>query len=209
MSENFTFPKLPGTCKGSLQVGGFLGLALMVSACSVNKLEDVMGPGPNAQQAATPIAAKSPPATAPPLSLAAPPADLSIPQSAKAVSEAESLISAEPTLGTRVLPEEGAPSPLLAAEEDQTKFSPTSPWRAILNIDGIDATNAEGTTCSGRYGSDKQQVSVGLKVFLACSDGGTGVLQILSLQPNAMRGSLKIGNSQFGVALEKLKQPTG
>ena len=58
-------------------------------------------------------------------------------------------------------------------------------------------------------GSDKQQVAVGLKVLLACSDGGTGVLQILSLQPNAMQGNLKIGTSKFGVVLEKLKQPTG
>ena len=209
MSANFIFTKSLVSRGVALRFGNFLGLALMVSACSVNKLEDVMGPGANAPQGATQVAAKSPPPAAPPLSLAAPPADLSIPQSAKAISEAESLIAAEPTLGTQVLPEEGAPSPLLAAEEDQTNFSPTSPWRAILNVDGIDATNAEGTTCSGRYGSDKQQASVGLKVLLACSDGGTGVLQIISLQPNAMQGNLKIGTSKFGVVLEKLKQPTG
>ncbi len=207
MSESFSFLESFRILNVSLRRGVFLGLALMASACSVNKLEDVMGPGTTAPQNAAQITSKSVLPATPSPSLTHPPTDALDIRPGKAVSEIGSKTAGDSDPGTPVVPEDVAASPLLAAEDDQTKFSSAYPWRAILSVDGIDATNAEGTICSGRYGNNTHQLSVGLKILLACSDGETAVLQVLSLQPDAVHGNLKIGNIIFGVVIDKYALP--
>ena len=201
MSINNTFFGLSKIGKALVLPSIMFGTMLAVAACSVTKLEDVMGPGVKSPQIAVPAAPKA-------LSLASPPPDLSDPAKGNNNIEVET-IALGYTLARPILAGESVVSPLIAAGEEQSNFSVDFPWRAIVGPDGIDATNAEGTICSGRYATGTSKLTSGSKIELACSDGETAQFQLLSLQPNALKGSLKIGKSTFGVALQQIARPSG
>ncbi len=141
------------------------------------RLEDVMGPAPTLAQPSQNVALAGTP------SLALPPAD--------------SFVAADPAAPSDPGEKETAPlapserlSPLLAAQENKSLFSSSRQWIGFQAENGIDATNAEGTVCSGRLNGD--HVVSGQKILLACSDGKSATLEIHQLDTSSAKGIMII-----------------
>ena len=135
---------------------------VFLSACSVQRLEDVMGPAPAAGTA-------SPPA-APSNSLTQPPQDV--------IATANPADAAAQEPDTVPLAPPADMPDVLSVQEDRQIFTAKAPWRVLVSDGGVDAINADGTICSGRLTGDYQRLRIGAKIPLACSDGNLAQLVV-------------------------------
>jgi hypothetical protein len=167
-----------------------LELLLGLTGCGVRRLEDVLGPGPSLAQ---------PPkdtGMAMTQSLAQPPADVNVPPDPTSpIAKEEAGIAPAERL-----------SPLLAAQEDRTLFSDPKHWIAFQTENGVDATNAAGTMCSGRINGDTGHLTQGQKILLACSDGKNAALEIRKLIANGADGVMIIDKVSQSVTITKSEQ---
>lgn len=141
------------------------------------RLEDVVGPPPTLAQPSQNAALAGTP------SLALPPAD--------------TFAAADPAAPDDPSEKDAAPiapserlSPLLAAQENRSLFSSSRQWIGFQAENGIDATNAEGTVCSGRMNGD--HVESGQNILLACSDGKSATLEIRQSDISGAKGMMII-----------------
>ena len=161
----------------------------LLLGCSVQKLEDIIGPGP-----ATNIKDVVQTPQAVPLTL--PPSELFAKADPKAPDIEDKAI--DPT----VPPEAKVDMPqLLALQEDRSQFTSATPWRAITSLDGIDAANSEGTICSARMESHATKLNVGMRFIMACSDGQAAVLQVLTVSPMGASGQMKLARTTQNVGI--------
>jgi hypothetical protein len=129
-------------------------------------------------------------------SLAQPPADVNVsPDPTNPIEEEEASITPAERL-----------SPLLAAQEDRTLFSDPTHWIAFQTENGIDATNAAGTMCSGRVNGDMGNLVRGQNISLACSDGKNATLEIRKLIANGADGVMIIDKVSQSATITKSVQ---
>lgn len=165
----------------------------MLTGCGVRRLEDVMGPSslaqppggtspvpiPDSIPAARPAIAEAPSLNPPPIeapiasqstALTAPPANINTPSISDSTGDPEEPDVQPPKPAERL-------SPLLLAQENRTLFK-ANHWVAFQTENGIDATDAAGTVCSGRLNGRSDHLVDGQKISLSCSDGKTATLAI-------------------------------
>lgn len=162
----------------------FLAIAAL-SGCSTQKLEDIIGPAPAPGARPIPTQQQSPNVA----SLVQPPQDVIV--SENSANAGRDL--AQDAEEAPVAPPAELPS-ILAVQEDQKRFTAETPWQAFVSADGVDATNADGTICSGRFSGERQSFKIGAKVDLACSDGSSARLEVLSGTAAAGTGRISIHN---------------
>ena len=141
----------------------FLAASMVfLSACSVQRLEDVMGPAPATGTAS--------PAPAPSNSLTQPPQDV--------IASANPADAAAQEPDTVPLTPPADMPDVLSVQEDRQIFTDKAPWRVLVSDGGVDAINADGTICSGRLTGNYQRLRAGAKIPLACSDGNLAQLEV-------------------------------
>lgn len=163
--------------------------SFLLLGCSVQKLEDITGPVPatsTKEVVQTPLAP----------SLAVPPSELFAKGDPKAPDIEDKVVDPNAPPDTKVdLPQ------LLAVQEDRNQFTSATPWRAIASLDGIDATNSEGTICSARLESHAAKLNVGTRFTMACSDGQGAELLVLTVSPTGATGHMKLASTTQNVGI--------
>lgn len=168
-----------------------LTVAFSLTGCGVRRLEDIMGPGPTLAQ---PQLIAPPPAN---LSLAVPPADVFAPPTA---DDTANEINPSTETKSEVL------TPIMKVQENRNSFTSEKQWVGFSVDNGIDATNAEGTTCSGRTNGDRD-LAIGKKIMMACSDGKWAVLEIRQLVADGATGMMMIDKAPETAVISRSELP--
>jgi hypothetical protein len=149
-------------------------VACLLSACSIKRIEDVMGPS---------------------ASLAQPPQDLVTAAPTISVDETD----IDPSLA--ILPPAEKLTPVLAAQDKSIQIGSEAQWHAFLTDDGYDVTDASGTVCSGRLISAASSMASGQRIPLACSDGQSAILEVSKLTAAGATGVLIIDRKNQSVVI--------
>jgi hypothetical protein len=164
----------------------FLAASMVfLSACSVQRLEDVMGPAPATGTAS--------PAPTPSNSLTQPPQDV------VAFANPADAAAQEPDT-VPLTPPADMPD-VLSVQENRQIFTDKAPWRVLVSDGGVDAINADGTICSGRLAGNHQSLLAGARIPLACSDGNLAQLEVPRTGRDGTVGHVIINGIAQGVSM--------
>ena len=169
----------------------FLSFVMLdLSGCAVTRIEDVMGPS---------------------ALLAQPPQDLVVPAAPGQVGPSNPIMAAsEPDeesgdgpLQIEVPSGEPVP-PVLSAQENNAKFGNEAQWHAYHSPEGYDATDASGTLCAGNLVGNSPEMTRGLKIPMACSDGKTALLLVETLAGDGGTGFIVIDKNKQTVRIANI-----
>lgn len=184
-----TGPVLAATRPSSSRVASLFALAVLLGGCAVSRLEDLpTSAAIDAQAPRTQASLSTPPADYMTAALPGP-----APSLEQSTGEAAGLASPAPD-GVTGSFAEPAPAPPNGFVPGTLPEGAT--WLVRYRAEGFDAEDADGNYCSGQVMNGSAAPRPGLKVELACNNGGMAQLVIGSSDGLSGTGKIVLGTEE-------------